>query len=102
MPTKASRFPICGSGGNGIRYGRIRVFKKFWPRPSQRLSTSKDRLDIERRLQITFSRILRRPKPAELLVLESASSIHSISALEWLGALQNMPPTRPPVHQTLH
>ena len=42
---KASRFPICGSVGSGIRYGRIRVFKKSSRNLNQRLCTTKGRLE---------------------------------------------------------
>jgi hypothetical protein len=75
---KASRFPICGSDGNGIRYGRIRAFKKSWRDPNQRLRTIKDRHEPERRLQIASSPIAPRPKPARLLVSEYACRMHSV------------------------
>src|SRR5438067_9172373 len=51
MPMKASHFQTSGSVGSGIRYGRIRVFKKSSRNLNQRLCTTKGRLEIERRLQ---------------------------------------------------
>src|SRR5439155_18790523 len=45
MPTKASHFQTFGSVGSGIRYGRIRGFKKSSRGLNQRLCTNKDRLD---------------------------------------------------------
>src|SRR6267143_44050 len=40
MTTQASRSQICGSAGNGIRYGTIRVFKKFSRLLNQRRCTN--------------------------------------------------------------
>ena len=51
MPMKASHFQTCGNVGSGIRYGRIRAFKKSWRNLNQRLCTTKGRLEIEKRLQ---------------------------------------------------
>src|SRR5207248_9420333 len=59
MPTKASHFQTYGSVGSGIRYGRIRGFKKSSPALNQRPCTTKDRLEFRQpanlALRVTFT-----------------------------------------------